>query len=185
MITLKELINKVHKNERGSAFVQVLFGAIYKKLAEIYKYISELQNEFFFDTLTEFSVSAYEKLMNITPYANATIEDRRATIRARWRANGKNTIALIQDVCNSWQNGEILAHFIDGKVRLKFIGAYGMPSANNLISLTEQIKEIIPAHIGYYFQYKFLLKKNIHNVMTKTEMENTIKSKFCEVRTNE
>lgn len=185
MISLKELINKLHRNDRKSVFVQVLFGAIYNKMTEIYNYISGLKNEFFFDTLTEFSAKSYEKLMKITPYANASIEDRRSAIRARWRANGKNTIALIQDVCNSWQNGEILANFISGKVRLKFIGAYGMPSVSNLKALTEQIKEIIPAHIGYYFQYKFLLKKDIHNIMTKSEMENTIKSKFCEVKINE
>lgn len=185
MISLKELINKLHRYDRKSVFVQVLFGAIYNKMTAIYNYISGLKNEFFFDTLTEFSAKSYEKLMKITPYANASIEDRRSAIRARWRANGKNTIKLIQDICNSWDNGEIEAHFVQGKIKLKFLASYGTPTRNALQALINQIEEIIPAHIGYYFQYKFLLKKDIHNIMTKSEMENTIKSKFCEVKTNE
>ena len=185
MISLKELINKLHKDDRESTFVKMLFGAIYNKVADINNYIKGLQNEFFFDTLTLFSISAYEKLMKITPFAGATIEDRRSAIRARWRANGKNTIKLIQDICNSWQNGEILASFISGKIKLQFVGSYGIPSANNLSALSSQINELIPAHIGWYFQYKFILKKDIHNVMTKAQMEKLIKSKYCEVMTND
>ena len=185
MISLKELINKLQRNDRKSVFVQVLFGAIYNKMTEIYNYISGLKNEFFFDTLTEFSAKSYEKLMKITPYANANIEDRRSAIRARWRANGKNTILLIQDICNSWQNGEILAHFISGKIRLQFIGNYGIPTKNNLSALIAQINEIIPAHIGYYFKYKFLLKKDIHNVMTKKDMQELAKNNYCEVKAND
>ena len=117
MITLKELINKLHKDDRKSKFVQNLFGAIYDFLISVNNFIIGLKNEFFFDTLTDFSASAYERLMDIKSFAGASIEDRRSAIRARWRANGKNTIALIQDICNSWQNGEILAHFIGGKIQ--------------------------------------------------------------------
>lgn len=184
MITLRQLIQKLHKDDRESNFVNALFTAIYNKMAEVNNYVAGLKNEFFFDTLTLFSITAYERLMKITPFAGASVEDRRSAIRARWRANGKNTVALIQDVCNSWQNGEIWARFIGGKIKLQFIGGYGIPSASNLSALIAQINEIIPAHIGYFFQYKFLLKKDIHNVLTKSEMESLIKSKYCEVRTN-
>ena len=57
MISLKELINKLHKDDRESTFVKMLFGAIYNKVADINNYIKGLQNEFFFDTLTLFSIS--------------------------------------------------------------------------------------------------------------------------------
>lgn len=171
MITLKELINKLHKDDRKSKFVQNLFGAIYDFLISVNNFIIGLKNEFFFDTLTDFSASAYERLMDIKSFAGASIEDRRSAIRARWRANGKNTIALIQDICNSWQNGEILAHFIGGKIQLKFVGAYGTPSENNLMALIAQLNEMIPAHIGYEFIYKYLLIKDIHEVKTLTQLQ--------------
>ena len=181
MITLRQLINKLHKDDRESNFVNVLFTAIYNKMAEINNYITGLQNEFFFDTLTLFSITAYEKLMKITPFAGASVEDRRSAIRARWRANGKNTVALIQDVCNSWRNGEILAHFLNGKIILQFIASLGIPSPSALLALTKQIEEIIPAHIGYEFIFKFLLKKDIHHVLTKNEMQNIRKNVYCNV----
>lgn len=181
MITLRQLIQKLHKDDRESNFVNALFTAIYNKMAEVNNYVAGLKNEFFFDTLTLFSITAYERLMKITPFAGASVEDRRSAIRARWRANGKNTIALIQDVCNSWQNGEILARFLGGKIILKFVASLGIPSPSALLALTEQIEEIIPAHIGYEFIFKFLLKKEIHHILTKNQMQNIKKNVYCNV----
>lgn len=181
---LENLIKKLHKYERKSQFVYDLFFAIHKKLTEVHEFVKNLKNEFFFDTLN-ISIPAYEKLMKLTPFANATKEDRQSSIWARWRANGKNTIKLIQDICNTWKNGEIDAGFINGKIKLQFINTYGIPAQSALQSLISQIEEIIPAHIGYFWQYKFLLKKEIHNVLTKAEMEQLTKNKYCEVKINE
>jgi hypothetical protein len=182
VLSLKELINKLHKDERDSSFVQNIFSAVYKKLIEINDFVEQLKKEFFFDTLS-ISLSAYEKLMKITTSSNATVDERRSAIWARWRANGKNTIKLIQDVCNAWQNGEIKAQFVNGKIKLQFVGAYGIPSQVALNALITQINEIIPAHIGYFIQYKFLLKKDIHKVLTKAQMQQLSKNKYCEVGT--
>ena len=182
VISLKELINKLHKDERESKFTQNIFGAVYGKLLEVNDFVGQLKKEFFFDSLN-ISLKSYEKLMKLTPASNATIEERRSAIWARWRANGKNAVKLIQDVCNAWQSGEIKARFVDGKILLQFVGSYGIPSQVAFNALIAQINEIIPAHIGYFVQYKFLLKKDIHNVMTKAEMQQLIKSKYCEVGT--
>ena len=181
---LTALINKLHKCDRKSQFVYDLFYAVHKKLAEVHEYIKNLKNEFFFDTLN-LSIPSYEKLMKLTPFADATKEERQSAIWARWLANGKNTIKLIQDICNTWENGEIDASFVEGKIKLQFIGSYGIPSQSALSALVKQIEDIIPAHIGFFWQYKFLLKKEIHNVLTKSEMQQLSKNKYCEVKTNE
>ena len=182
-MNLTTLKNKLHKQERDTKFVADLFSSIFKKLQKISAFVDELKAQFFFDTLT-FSASAYEKLMNLIVLVDSDIEDRRSAIHARWRANGKNTVKLIQDLCNAWKNGEIEAHFIDGKIALKFVGSVGIPNKNALQSLMLQIEEVIPAHIGFFWIYKFLLKRDIHNVMTKSEMEKLTKNKYCEVKTN-
>lgn len=181
---LKDLINKLHKYERASVFVNDLFLAIFNKLSELDKFVEDLKKEFFFDTL-RISASAYEKLMNLTSFVGATLDDRRSVIWARWRSNGKNTVKLIQDICNAWKNGEIEAHFVNGKIKLQFVGAYGIPNKNALNALMLQIEETIPAHIGFFWQYKFLLKKDIHNVLTKSEMQQLTKNKYCEVKIND
>ena len=181
---LQELINKLHKYERGSVFVNDLFSAIFAVIESVDKMVEEIKNEFFFDTIT-IGLKAYEKLLKIQPSVNATINERRSAIRAKWRANGKNTIKLIQDICNSWDNGEIEAHFIGGKIKLQFVGSYGIPTKDALQALVNQIEEMIPAHIGYFWQYKFLLKKDIHHVLTKNQMQQLEKNKYCEVKTND
>ena len=168
-MNLKELVAKLHKYERTSEFANDIFSSIHKKVSEVTTFIDTLKVEFFFDTLT-ISLRAYEKLMKITPQADATIDERRSAIRARWRANGKNSVKLIQDVCDSWKNGEIEAHFISGKLQIKFVGEYGIPQ--NLQYLLDEIENIKPAHWGYNILFKYLLIENIHNVKTIEEMQN-------------
>ena len=167
-MNLNELIAKLHKYERKSEFANDIFSAIHKKVSEVSSFVETLKGEFFFDSLT-ISLKAYEKLMKITPQANATIEERRSAIRARWRANGKNSVKLIQDVCDSWENGRCEAKFVGGKLQIKFSGKYGIPK--NLQFLLDEIENIKPAHWGYDFLFKYLLIEDIHTVKTLEEME--------------
>ena len=167
-MNLKELVAKLHKYERTSEFANDIFSSIHKKVSEVATFIDTLKGEFFFDTLT-ISLKSYEKLMKIIPQANATIDERRSAIRARWRANGKNSMKLIQDVCNSWENGRCEAKFIDGKLQIKFSGKYGIPKTLNV--LLNMIEEIKPAHWGYNFLFKYLLLEDIHNMKTLEELQ--------------
>lgn len=162
---LQELINKLHKYERGSAFANDLFNAVFIVISSIDSMVEDIKKEFFFDTIT-IGLKAYEKLLKIQPSVNATIDERRSAIRAKWRANGKNTIKLIQDICNSWKNGETL---VNSKFQIQFINSYGVPS--DLDSLKESIEEIIPAHRSYEFLFKYLLIENIDNVKTIEQMK--------------
>lgn len=175
-MNLKELVAKLHKYERTSEFANDIFSSIHKKVSEVATFIDTLKGEFFFDTLT-ISLKAYEKLMKITPQANATIDERRSAIRARWRANGKNSVKLIQDVCDSWKNGEIEAHFVSGKLQIKFVGEYGIPAS--LQSLLDEIENIKPAHWGYELLFKYLLLEDIHEVKTLEEMEQITLNNFA------
>lgn len=167
-MNLQTLKNKLHKNERGSKFVADLFMSIFIVIATIETFVNELKAQFFFDTLT-ISLESYEKLLGITPSATSTIEDRRSTVRARWRANGKNSMKLIQDVCDSWKNGEVEAHFVSGKLQIKFVGEYGVP--RTLQQLLNEVEEIKPAHWGYLILFKYLLIEDIHEVKTIDEMQ--------------
>lgn len=167
-MNLQELINKLQKDERGSGFVYDLFNAIYITLKKVNDFTAQLKKEFFFDTIT-MGIEAYEKLLKIIPYPNATIEERRSAIRAKWLSHGKNTIQLIQDVCNSWENGELEAGFKGGKIQLKFIGKFGVPA--RLDDLLSAVDEIKPAHINYDILFKYLLIKDIHMVKTINEMQ--------------
>jgi hypothetical protein len=165
---LKTLKSKLHKYERKTVFVADLFGAIYLKLQELEEYVQEVKNQFFFDTVT-FLLSYYERLLGITPQENTDIDERRSTVRARWRASGNNTLKLLRGVCESWKNGEVEVSFEDGKIKLNFVGAYGIP--DDMTNLMNTLEEVKPAHIGYSIIYKYLLIEDIHEVLKLEELE--------------
>jgi hypothetical protein len=86
----------------------------------------------------------------------------------------------LQRVCNSWKNGEIVVDFIGGKITLTFVASYGIPS--DLDALKASIEEVKPAHIPFAYVIKYLLKKEIHHVITKAEMQTYKKHQYCNVK---
>lgn len=131
--------------------------------------ITETKNNFFFDKMNLKAVLFMEKLLKITPTKTQTLDNRRDVVRAKWRSYGHNSISLIQNVCNSWKNGEVEADFVGGKIQLKFIGEYGVPE--DLQALIDAINVIKPSHLAYYLIYKYLLIEDIHEVMPIEELE--------------
>lgn len=179
-----EIINKLHRFERKSVFTNDLFNPIYNEINKICNFFDNLKKQFFFDTLT-FALPLYEKMLNITTDTSLSINDRRSIVQAKWLSNGHNSIKLIQKICKYFKNGTIEAKYISGKIQLKFIDSFGIPSYSLLSPLISQINEIKPAHIPIIWVYKFLLKKDIHNKLTKLEIEKMKKNVFCEVKINE
>ena len=88
---------------------------------------------------------------------------------AKWRSTGKCDLAMIQAVAGAWRNGEVAVDFVDCAIKLTFNGAYGVP--DDLATLISAIGEIKPAHLAMSYVFKFLLIKEIHNVMTLTTLE--------------
>ncbi len=135
-----------------------------------------------FNLLGEEGCKWWENLLKITDTA-ANITDRQSKIKAKWQGNKKISITQIQKICELWQNGEIETDFIDGKIQIEFISSYGVPG--NLETLQKSIEEIKPAHLPLTWLFKYLMKKEIHNVMTKSEMQTYTKNQYCNVGVEE
>ena len=102
-----------------------------------------------------------ERIAGIVPGRDATLEDRRSALMARWRGAGKCTVSMIQSVCDSWRNGEIAVSFTGGEIRLTFNGALGVPEAGALAALKEQIEAVVPAHLLVAYLYRYLLVREV------------------------
>lgn len=163
---ITKLLNKVYRLDK---FIEVWLAPISIEVARLYNQVSAIKNNYFFDTLDADGCRHYEKLLGLVTDESVSLEDRRSRIQAKWLSNNHNNIALIQSVCNSWKNGEISADFIEGVIRLTFIGAYGTP--DDLDSLRYAVNEIKPAHIPYILLFRYLLIKEIHEVKTIAQME--------------
>lgn len=110
-----------------------------------------------------------ERLVDITPTAGATLESRRTALKAKWRSGGKLTIEQVQAVCDAWKNGEVVVSFPNGSIRLLFVGAYGVPV--DLDALKAAVRLVIPAHLAAEYVIKYLLIRDIHEVMTISTLE--------------
>ena len=84
---------------------------------------------------------------------------------------------FLQAICDSWKNGEIDVFFINGRIQIKFVGKYGVPSDLNLLKI--ELNKSKPAHLAMDYLFRYLLIKNIHNVMTINELQNTSLDKFA------
>ncbi|MCD8025094.1 MAG: YmfQ family protein [Candidatus Gastranaerophilales bacterium] len=177
--TIINLMNVVYRKDD---FINAVSEAVSNVCQNLIDACDIIKNNFFFDSLNDDGAEWWEATLKITP-TSTDIEDRQAKIQAKWLSNKHNTVSLIQTVCNSWKNGETDVDFIDGKIQIEFIASYGIPS--DFESLQESIEEIKPAHLPLEWVYKYLLKKEIHNVMTKSEMQTYTKNQYCNVGVGE
>ena len=180
MTFYQKIINLLHKDDRHSLFYQMLAAVIAEFFNEIEVLINKIYMNFYFNTLDADGCEYFENLLKITPKESQTIEDRRANIRAKWLSNAHNKLELIQQVCDSWRGGTVIADFIDGVIDLTFIDGWGIP--DDFESLVSAIDEIKPAHIGVRYRFKYLLIRDIHEVKTITEMENLTINQFMSGR---
>lgn len=179
MITKNDFISLLHKLQSEDKFVNDLFTSVGFVVNKALDAITAIKNEMYFDTMV-YLVPYYEKIMQISPRADQTLTDRRSQIKARWLSRGHNSITLLQNVLNSWLNGETTAEFINGKIKITFHSIYGIPT--DFQAVLDTLNVIKPAHIGYLLAYKYLLKRDIHNVMTKNEMQTKTKNMFASGR---
>ena len=102
--------------------------------------------------------------------STGTLEERRTALIARWRGSGKCDVDLIQRVCDSWKNGEISVGFAAGVIMLTFVGAYGVPEADELAALQDAVEHTIPCHLAASYLYRYLLVREVDG-MTLDELQ--------------
>ena len=170
MTFYQKIIKLLHKDDRNSSFYQMLAAVIAAFFNEIEVQINKIYANFYFNTLDADGCDYFENLLKIQPKEGMTIEERRFTIRAKWLSNAHNKLELIQQVCDSWQEGAVIADFLDGVIDLTFLTGWGIPDGiENLVSAIDEVK---PAHIGVRYRFKYLLIRDIHLVKSLVEMEN-------------
>lgn len=162
-----DLIKLMHKAYRNDPWLQELFQSAGITLDNLTEYVNELNAQYFFDTATDAGLRIYEKELGIAPAS--TIENRRAAVEAAWKNGAKVGIEQLQAVADSWKNGEIDVSFQDGKIHIQFIGDFGVPS--DLDSLKEAMERTKPAHLAIVYAFRYILIKDIHEVVTLKEVE--------------
>ncbi|MBZ9615284.1 putative phage tail protein [Clostridium estertheticum] len=150
-----------------------IFSSIYNaqgiELDTLFSNIDDINAQFNVDTAT-WALDIYEKELGITTDYTRPFDYRRSVIKSKNRGNGKLDATMIKLVCDSFINGDVQITF-DGIIHVKFTSIKGIPP--NLNDLKNAVEQIKPAYLLLDYLYSYLLIKEIDNVMTLDQLQNT------------
>lgn len=141
--------------------------------AQIYKANADIDDvlaQFFVGSAT-WGLANWERIAGIETDDNKPIEERRSMIKAKLRGAGVVTINTVKNVAESWYGGEteVIEKCSEYEIVVKFVSNYGIPS--NLDDVETALRELIPAHLEISFEFSYLLIRDVHEVMTLSELE--------------
>lgn len=169
-MTVKEFaLNQLHWIVRKDPWVREIFLAAGVTLDEMAERILAIWNGDDFARLTEAQAAYYEGLLGLETDPEIPLADRRAAIQAAWNRGQTPSLLSIQGVCDAWEEGGILVSYADGVLTLTFQGNVGVPS--NLDALKAAIEATAPAHLVVVYDFRFLLIREVHGVMTLAELD--------------
>ncbi len=130
-----------------------------------------------FDALSLEHCQRYERMLKITVTGDS-LEDRRSAIKAAWRTNEKPNAEMIQQLCDSWKNGEVTVSYdyTTATLVLTFTGEIGVP--DDIDGLKNAMIKAVPAHIKIEYAYHYYNIEDV-NGLTIAEINNTLISTFA------
>ena len=117
--------------------------------------LQSVTNNAYLTTMDENRVSAWEKLLNIKPIENSTLDDRRDTIIARIRGQGKLNTELISSIVNAFTGGTAISYVVDSVLYVEIT-----PPPNNksfqFPNVYQELSKKVPAHLGFQVSRNYL-----------------------------
>lgn len=128
------------------------FKAIVDALAPEFEELNKSQLDVIHDayllTMGEKRIEQWERILKIQPLLDSTLDDRRDTIIARIRGQGKLNTALINSIVNAFTGGTANSWIEDSVLYVEIT-----PPPNNksfkFANVEQEISKKVPAHIGF------------------------------------
>lgn len=118
--------------------------------------VTNSYNNCFIDTADSASLARVEEQLGLDVATNYDIAYRRTRIYSRLKGQGTFTVAFLQNIAESFENGEvdIIENNANYAFSVKFVGTKGIPP--NLDDLKAVIEELKPAHLGVIYEFTWL-----------------------------
>ena len=126
-------------------------------------------------TMTEERIESWEKILGIAPLANSTLGDRRDTIIARIRGQGKLNTALINSIVNAFTGGKAES-WVEDSVLYVIITPTPTNKQYQFANVEQELSKKVPAHLGLKVSRNYFTWGDIKNNHTdwgvvSTELE--------------
>lgn len=143
-------LSMLHWVIRRDPWVRAIFLAAGVKLDELAERILDVSTFEDSEAMMSRSLALWERILGLEPEAEASMEERRADVRAMWLAALPPSIASLQAICDAWRPGGFLATYdTPGLVRLWFDAGVGYRRPPDLNKLLEALGRVKPAHLDY------------------------------------
>ena len=136
------MLNNLPVQYRRDPWLIVLAAALQVPIDRQGGVIRSLPNQISLDRVT-WNLPVEERVAGIVPPAGATVEQRRAALRAKWRSSGKATLAQIQAVAESWESQRVETSFLAGVIGIDIINL----RQGTVAEIREAVETIKPAHL--------------------------------------
>ena len=127
---------------------QAIIDGEYPEINELSVKKSQITDNAYLTTMSEDRIKQWEEMLNIQPIEGSTFDDRRDTIIARIRGQGKLNTSLINTIVNTFTGGTATS-WIENSVLYVEI----TPPPNNKQYQFENVKQElakkVPAHLGF------------------------------------
>lgn len=149
-MTALDNFNNIFKND---PYIQALCNSLGLEQEEVEKLCQVIYLNMFFNTMDEETIQLYAEIMDIVIDTSLSIEDQRSIVMAKWKSKGKCTEELIQSVCDSWRNGEIIVDF-ENTINISFNSQGGVPS--DIEALKIALNKVKPAYLSIEYTFNWL-----------------------------
>lgn len=138
-----------------SAAVTNLLDREYTEINSLDSAVTDVLNQFFIDTAT-WGLDNWERVCGIVTDATKPDDQRRSVIRSKLRGVGTVTVALVQSVAESYDNGtvNVTEDNTTYTVTITFVSTLGVPP--NLTDIQNSLRDIVPAHLGINYVFNFV-----------------------------
>lgn len=174
----RELFSYLPAYYESSRIMQTDMDAKGSELDALYQALNEAADQFYVRTAT-WGLDRWEVELGIPTDRTKPLDQRRAVIESKLRGAGTFTGRLVKSVAEAYDGGTVEVSFQHAlwSFTVSFIDTIGIPP--NLNDLKSVINEIKPAHMNAVYEFRFLLIRDIHNVMTFNQLQQTLYSKFA------
>lgn len=177
MTTKTQMLTAVDDMYRESPQANAIFGAqateVDKRRAEARDLLEQLEVG-----KATWALENYERALGIQVQPTKPIAERRELIIARMRGTANTTIKQLKSVAESFYGGkvEVRTDYPKYTIYVKFVSNLGTPA--NLKDVEKAIREIVPAHIAFMFEFSYLLVREIEG-MTLSNLQAQTLDKFA------
>lgn len=159
---------------------QAIIDAEYPEFEALAEGNERILSDAYLLTMTEDRVREWESMLGIRPLADSSVEDRRDTIIARIRGQGKLNTEMINTIVGTFTGGTANSWVKDGVLYVEIT-----PPPDNkqyrFENVEQELAKKVPAHLGLNVSRNYYTWENIKNTFATWDDVNNSLTKWEDV----